>query len=64
MPGQQPAFSVGEDQTVANILKREGIDPAPTRGIRTPWSVFLKAHWRSLVAADFLTVDADSPQPL
>ena len=43
--------------TVANILKREGIDPAPTRGTRTPWSVFLKAHWRSLVAADFLTVE-------
>lgn len=43
--------------TVANILKREGIEPAPTRGTRTPWSVFLKAHWRSLVAADFLTVE-------
>ena len=43
--------------TVANILKREGIEPAPTRGTRTPWAVFLKAHWRSLVAADFLTVE-------
>ena len=43
--------------TVANILKREGIEPAPTRGTRTPWSVFLKAHWRSLLAADFLTVE-------
>ena len=43
--------------TVANILRREGIEPAPTRGTRTPWSVFLKAHWRSLVAADFLTVE-------
>jgi hypothetical protein len=43
--------------TVANVLKREGIEPAPRRGTRTPWSVFLKAHWRSLVAADFLTVE-------
>ena len=43
--------------TIANILKREGIEPAPRRGTRTPWSVFLKAHWRSLVAADFLTVE-------
>ena len=43
--------------TVANILKREGLEPAPTRGKHTPWSVFLKAHWRSLVAADFLTVE-------
>ncbi len=43
--------------TIANILKREGIEPAPTRGERTPWSVFLRAHWRTLVAADFLTVE-------
>jgi len=43
--------------TVANILRREGIEPAPTRGARTSWSVFLKAHWRSLVAADFLSVE-------
>jgi putative transposase len=43
--------------TIANVLKREGIEPAPTRGTRTPWSVFLKAHLRSLVAADFLTVE-------
>ena len=38
-------------------MRREGIAPAPTRGTRTPWSVFLKAHWRCLVAADFLTVE-------
>jgi len=43
--------------TVANVLKREGIEPAPTRGTRAPWSVFLKAHWRALVAADFLSVE-------
>jgi putative transposase len=43
--------------TIANILKREGLEPAPTRGKRTPWAVFLKAHWRSLVAADFLSVE-------
>jgi len=41
--------------TVANVLKREGIEPAPERGVRTPWSMFLKAHWRSIVAADFFT---------
>ena len=43
--------------TIANILKREGIEPAPERGGRTPWSVFLKAHWRSIVAADFFTAE-------
>ncbi len=30
--------------TVADVLRREGIEPAPERGERTPWSVFLKAH--------------------
>ena len=43
--------------TIADVLKREGFEPAPQRGGRTPWSVFLKAHWRSIVAADFFTAD-------
>jgi len=43
--------------TIATILKREGIEPAPERGKRTPWSVFLKAHWRTIVAADFFTAE-------
>jgi len=43
--------------TIANVLKRQGIGPAPERGGRTPWSVFLKAHWRSIVAADFFTTE-------
>ena len=43
--------------TIANVLRREGIEPAPERGGRTPWPVFLKAHWRSLVAGDFLTAE-------
>lgn len=43
--------------TIANVLKREGIEPAPQRGKCTPWSVFLKAHWRSIVAADFFTAE-------
>ena len=44
--------------TIANILKEYGIEPAPERGKRTAWSTFLKAHWESLAAADFLTVEA------
>ena len=43
--------------TVANVLKREGIEPAPERGKRTPWSTFLRAHWKVLAASDFLTVE-------
>jgi transposase InsO family protein len=50
--------------TIANVLKREGIEPAPERGGRTPWSVFLKAHWRSIVAADFFTAEVWSPHGL
>jgi transposase InsO family protein len=43
--------------TIANILKKNGIDPAPERGKRTTWSQFLKAHWDVLAAADFFTVE-------
>ena len=43
--------------TVANVLKRRGIEPSPERGKRTPWSTFLKAHWKTLSASDFLTVE-------
>ena len=43
--------------TIANVLKRNGIEPSPERGRRTPWSTFLKAHWKVLAASDFLTVE-------
>jgi transposase InsO family protein len=50
--------------TVANILKRNGIDPAPERGKRMTWSQFLKAHWNVLAAADFFTVEVWGPRGL
>src|SRR6266700_4233624 len=43
--------------TVANVLKRHGIEPSPERSKRTTWSTFLKAHWKVLAASDFLTVE-------
>jgi hypothetical protein len=43
--------------TVANVLKRSGIEPSPLRGKRTTWSTFLKAHWQVFAASDFLTVE-------
>jgi len=43
--------------TVANVLKRNGIEPSPERSKRTTWSAFLKAHWKVLAASDFLTVE-------
>ena len=43
--------------TVCNVLKRNGIEPAPERSKRTTWSTFLKAHWKVLAATDFFTVE-------
>jgi putative transposase len=43
--------------TIANILKEYGIDPSPKRDKRMPWSTFLRAHRKCLVATDFLTVE-------
>lgn len=43
--------------TIANILKENGIDPAPARDAHTRWATFLKAHWECLTATDFLSVE-------
>jgi len=43
--------------TVKNILKRHGIEPAPEREKRTSWRTFLKAHWDVMAATDFFTVE-------
>lgn len=45
------------DQTVANILKANGIEPAPERKRQTTWGAFLKAHWDSVAAIDFTTTE-------
>ena len=51
---QGALFNLGHEVgrgTIANVRKREGIEPAPERGGRTSWSVFLKAHWfRDVIA--------------
>ena len=43
--------------TIKAILKDRGIEPAPERSTKTPWKTFLAAHWDSLAAADFFTVE-------
>ena len=45
------------DTTVGNILKQQGIEPAPDRKRQTTWSTFIKAHWDVLAAIDFTTVE-------
>ena len=43
--------------TVANILKDHGIEPAPERGPHTTWADFLRRHWEVMAATDFFTVE-------
>jgi putative transposase len=50
--------------TVKNILKRHGIEPAPEREKRTSWSTFLKSHWDVMSATDFFTIEVWTPRGL
>lgn len=43
--------------TIAAILERHGIEPAPERNRKTTWKEFLSRHWELIVAADFFTVE-------
>src|SRR4051812_45727934 len=44
--------------TIAEILARNGIDPASERERKTTWKEFLEQHWNLIVTADFFTVEA------
>ena len=50
--------------TIAAILERHGIEPAPERNRRTTWKEFLTQHWELIVAADFFTVEVWTPKGL
>ncbi|MDG2389335.1 MAG: hypothetical protein P8M30_08455 [Planctomycetaceae bacterium] len=50
------------DTTVENVLKNHGIEPAPNRQKSQSWSTFLKAHWETLFATDFTTVEVWTPR--
>lgn len=43
--------------TIADILRRHAIEPAPERSRKTTWKEFLRRHWELIVAADFFTVE-------
>jgi putative transposase len=49
--GQEVAHS-----TIARILERHGIEPAPERIRKTTWKV-LSRHWKVIVATDFFTLE-------
>ncbi len=44
-------------QTVANILKRHGLAPAPERGKRILWKDFIQSDLEVLAAVDFFTAE-------
>lgn len=45
------------DQTVGNILRRNGIQPAPIRQSRTTWKDFIRSHMDVLAGTDFFSVE-------
>ena len=54
------SFNICET-TVKRILKDHGIEPAPERSKKTTWNEFISAHWESLAAADFFTIEVWTP---
>ncbi len=57
---QGALFNLGHEiapSTIAEILERKGIEPAPERSRKTTWKEFLSRHWELIVAADFFTVE-------
>jgi len=43
--------------TIANVLKKAGLEPQPDRQRKTTWKEFITSHWQSLSAADFFTTE-------
>lgn len=43
--------------TVRRVLIEHGINPSPNRPEKTTWREFIKAHWESLAATGFFTVE-------
>ncbi len=44
-------------QTVANLLTRHGLLPAPERGKQMPWKEFIRSHQETLASVDFFTAE-------
>jgi transposase InsO family protein len=45
--------------TIANVLKANGIKPAPDRP--SSWKIFLNAHWGQIAATDFFASEVWTP---
>ncbi len=53
-------FDVGRN-TIAHILKENGIHPAPVRGNTLTWAQFLQSDWGNVAATDFFAVETLTP---
>jgi transposase InsO family protein len=51
-------------QTVRRIMKEHGLLDEPDRPKRMSWTTFIKAHFESMSACDFFTVEAWTPKGL
>jgi len=45
------------DQTIGNILRRNGLGPSPERRRNTTWAAFIRQHRDVLWASDFFTTE-------
>lgn len=52
------AFEPGARSTIAGMLERHGIEPAPERSRKTTWKELLRRRWGLIVAADFFAIEA------
>jgi putative transposase len=50
--------------TIANILKKHGLELAPERIRKTTWKEFLRQHWELIVAADFFSAPQGRRSPV
>ena len=48
--------------TIANVLKENGIKPAPDRP--SSWRAFIRAHWGQIAGMDFFTTEVWTPRGL
>ena len=42
---------------LSGVMHQGSMEPAPERGERTPWRTFLAAHWETVAATDFFTIE-------
>jgi hypothetical protein len=63
--GREPRLGLSSDpgrprSTIADILHRHGIEPAPEPSRKTTWKEFLTQHWELIAAADLFHRSLDS----